>query len=315
MLTAARTCAVAGLFALTAAGLLAATGLKPLRAMQWLKADGGAPGMAAALSYDPGICLDKLASDQAKLGALLFGNPAVLGGQAAKARLTCASCHIDGADNPFFHFPGASGAAGTADVSNSFFSAAGANDAFDPVRIPNLAQPGKISRRDPKALETFLQTLIVKEFEGSAPSEETITALSVYIRSLVPCAQTGSVRQGNNLEVDMAHVTLAQKAAMTALTQGDYDSERLYIAAARDRLGLIHERYAPLAIAAHAKAVEKASAALGEIQNFTDPSRRARAYQLWEKRFQSMGPKLIRAQQRSYYNKAVLQAALEQSPF
>jgi hypothetical protein len=310
-----RTATAALLLTLTATGLLAATGRMPLRAMQWLKVEGGAPAMAAAINYDPGICLSPSASDQARLGEVLFSNPALLGGQASKARLSCASCHVDGADNPFFHFPGASGAAGTADVSNSFFSAAGANDAFDPVVIPNLAPnpaiPGKVSREASGALEDFLQTLIVKEFAGSKPSEETLSALAAYIRALVPCSQAGSIEQGNGVVGDLTRVFIAQKTARVALTQRDYDSERLYIAAARDRLGLIHERYNRPATSSHAKALEKASAELGVILSQPDPARRMIAYQRWEPNLQAIAPKLRKAEARSYYNKALLLAALE----
>ena len=112
-------------------------------------------------------------------GEFLFKAPLLLGGQAAKAGLSCHSCHVNGRGNPHFQFAAISGEPGTADTTHSFFSKSLGNQVFDPVAIPDLTQAGKVDH-DPASgdLEGFITTIVVEEFSGSAEMSEVIGPLA-----------------------------------------------------------------------------------------------------------------------------------------
>ena len=179
------------LLAIIAALLLAIptileAGSKPaLSAMAWLDQE----GQLEALTSAPGIGFRITAetldhTDQMLAGQIAFHTPTLLGGQAAKAGISCASCHVNGRDNPHFSFPGVSGAPGTADVTHSFFSSHRGDGQFNPVLIPDLAKPGKISRDREGELEQFMRGLIVEEFDGAEPDHAVLDTLAVYVRAL-----------------------------------------------------------------------------------------------------------------------------------
>lgn len=197
-----------------------------------------------ALSSQPTACLsiDSKDSELIQAGQALFNTPALLGGQAAKAGLSCASCHVNGRDNPNFLMHGVSVRPGTADVTSSFFSAVRGNGRFDPVPIPDLAAPGKIAR-DPaaKQLAPFIRILIVDEFAGQEPSSAMLDALSAYVRAIRPCAPS---RQSRSLDDQLTILQGAVEGAVYMARRGDPQAARTLVAAARHQLGLISERYA-----------------------------------------------------------------------
>ncbi|WOE75001.1 hypothetical protein [Alterisphingorhabdus coralli] len=292
-----------------AALLLAATDALPLRAMQWLKVDGGPDAMVAAVNYDPGVCLAANASQNALTGEILFRTPSLLGGQAAKAGLSCASCHVNGGDNPNFHFPNASGAPGTADVSNSFFSATGGNGTFDPVSIPNLAEPGKVSRADPGELEAFLKTLIVVEFAGEEPHPAALSALADYIRALRSCEVQGE--SGRSLAGDLALVERAALMAERRMAERDEDMARLLVAGARDTLGRIYERFAGDDLRKERNSIEHSSITLHAASRETGSSNRIASFAVWRETFHGLRQILQRREDESLYNVQRLRERLE----
>lgn len=182
-------------------------------------------------------------ADQAKIGEALFNAPMLLGGQAARADVSCASCHSNGRRNPHFFLAGVSSEPGTADVSSSFFSLARANGRFDPKHIPDLALPGRVSR-DPEngELERFLRGLIVEEFAGRDPSKAALSALAAYVRSVGAC--DGKSEQLRTLADQVKLVRLSVASASQMAKAGDAETAAVLIAGARHQLGLIDERYA-----------------------------------------------------------------------
>ena len=168
--------------------------LKPLLAMNWLSHD----AQFAALSEAPSLCPAPgrdhgRALNDIRAGQILFSSPFMLGGEAARSGLSCAVCHSAGSRNAEFQMRGVSAEPGTADVTNSLFSHSRGNGTFDPVAIPDLRKPGKVSR-DPRngALESFLRQLIEAEFSGTSPSEAQISALAAYVRAqTAPDCQSG----------------------------------------------------------------------------------------------------------------------------
>lgn len=242
----------AALAVLLAFASLAASDAPPLAEMRWLAA-GADP--VAVLTSQPTECIvvpnDKAAIWRINVGAAAFRSPLVLGGQAARAGLSCNSCHRNGRNNPDFHFPGVSGAPGTADVSSSLFSSHRGNGVDDPRPIPDLTGPPatrKVSRdRDSRALETFIHGLITEEFDGPEPSPTVLAGLSDYVRALgegAACAPTATMRWLPS--GDLARASNAVSAARIALAAEDRATALTLTGAARGMLGRVSERYAGL---------------------------------------------------------------------
>lgn len=293
---------------LGAATLLAAPA-QLLQSLRWTQ-----PGAEIeAMTTQPAACLDFEAADRAKVqaGMALFNTPTLLGGQAAKAGLSCASCHVNGRDNPHFLLPSLSGAAGTADVTSSFFSAARGNALHDPVLIPDLAQPGKISRvqGDP-ALEAFIRNLIVEEFSGTEPSAATLSALASYVRAMRPC-QDNAGAQERRLSDQLDLIEVAIKGASVMERLGETSTAKLAIASARHQLGLIDERYCASHFKVERRSLLEASTQLRTIAETDDRATIPASLAIWKQRFDNKTvPRLTAAEPRSLYNREQLKKQL-----
>jgi len=239
--------------------------------MLWVARD--AP-TARALGSAPTECL-KLPADPAlalkiEVGRAAFRTPVLLGGQAARAHITCETCHREGRDNPDFLFPGVSGAAGTADVTNSLFSTHRGNGVDDPKPIPDLSAPKaklKIDQ-DPatQKLEPFLHGLITEEFDGPEPTPAVMAGVAAYVRALEPAACPAKARQPLGVALLMSDTRRAMKAAQAEREAGDPATAVTMVASARSRLGLIDERFAGPGLAADRARLHQADARLARIQ-------------------------------------------------
>ena len=162
--------------ALILTGLAAAEGFA-LRAMGWL-APGADP--AAVLTVEPAECLtlftDAAHRASVEIGRAAFRTPVLLGGQAARAGLSCESCHRGGRSNAGFLFPGVSGRPGTADVTSSLFSSHRGDGVDDPLPIPDLAGDRARLKVAPGALAPFIPGRIVAEFAGPLRGRGTCDA-------------------------------------------------------------------------------------------------------------------------------------------
>ncbi|MCW3846194.1 hypothetical protein OF829_03015 [Sphingomonas sp. LB-2] len=233
-----------------------------LRAERWLTAE----ARLDALSTRPRECLAS-SGDRAlvAIGRTAFRTPALLGGQAAKAGMSCASCHRNGRGNPGFFFPGLSGPPGTADVTSSLMSSHRGNGVADPRPIPDLALPGKISRAPGSpALGIFVHGLVTEEFDGAEPGPAATSGLLAYLRAIRPCAAEGA--EAVTLEQALGDVEAAVAASAHALGLGDRGSARLMLAGARSALGDIDERYALTGLEAARKGLREADRQLLDLQ-------------------------------------------------
>jgi hypothetical protein len=219
----------------------------PLRAMLWVRKD--AP--ADLLATQPTECLkpptDLAAFHDVEVGRAAFRTPLLLGGQAARAGLSCESCHRAGRGNPDFQFPGASGEPGTADVTLSLFSSHRGNGVHDPKPIPDLSAAKASLKVDqsPAAgkLEPFIRGLIVEEFDGPEPPPAVLKGLAAYVRALSPAACPKAAVARVTADGLITDADRAMAAARHALSAGDGATAVLMVAAARARLGLVDERY------------------------------------------------------------------------
>lgn len=292
---------------LTCAAVAQAADRPLIQAMAWLD-----PAQhIAALTTEPrsiGVAQDQ----QAIAGEALFHTPTLLGGQAAKAGLSCASCHENGRDNPAFLFPNVSGKPGTADVTSSFFSSHRGNAIFDPVKIPDLTATGKISRAaNSQELEKFIRNLIVEEFNGQEPTPSVLAALAHYVRSL--SADTGNDRIALTVESQLAAIDQAVQAAKQARQNNELKLSHLLLASARHRLGLIHERYAGKHLTRQRSAIMSASRELGALQDIKESDSFVKVLGQWESNFEKTRALVSEKQHMSLYDPKVLKTALTQT--
>ena len=289
------------LIGLAAAGMAAAAE-PPLRAARWLAA-GRDP--VAALAFEPTECLAPTPDPLVEVGRAAFRTPLLLGGQAARAGLSCASCHRGGRDNPDFAFPGLSGAPGTADVTSSLMSRTRGDGVANPKSIPSLVGAATIDRMPgARTLENFVHGLVFEEFDGAEPPPRVLAGLTAYVRALRPAACPAEARRAVSVAHDLDAATRAVRAADAAFAAGDRAAGRLLVAAARSELGGIDERYAGLARSQ--RRLDAADRALAAVVGAPDPRPQLAAWLADAPRWSRV---LRRAERRSLYDRRRLAAA------
>lgn len=284
-----------------------------LRALRWI-----APGadIVRALTSEPVSCRVPLESTGSvtvlknnfkytniDVGRIAFESPALLGGAAGRMGLSCASCHINGRGNPDFFLEGVSGAAGTADVTNSLFSKSRGNGAFDPTPIPDLAARDGMQMKIRKG-EAFLAKthgLIVEEFDGQEPPEQMLYDVIAYMDGLAMCADP-EARQPLSAQTDMETATTAFWIAWGLAPDG----RRIMARAARERLERLHERFIGADQADVRAALLEASRAIGAWMEAPD----AAGEKIVTDALVLAAERVKREQGRSLYEPEVLRAAL-----
>ncbi|WP_119418017.1 hypothetical protein [Desertibaculum subflavum] len=122
------------------------------------------------------------------LGELVFRAPAMLGGEARRAGLSCDSCHPNGGANTTFFVPGLSAAPGTIDVTHTAWNPANDDGVANPLRIPplwNLPRTAPYGHQGRFGdLTAFVRHVIVDEFAGGEPAPALLGALVAYIEAL-----------------------------------------------------------------------------------------------------------------------------------
>jgi cytochrome c peroxidase len=122
------------------------------------------------------------------LGNLAFSSPAILGGVARQASVSCGTCHVNGAGNAKFFMPKMSTRPGNFDTTGPLFNPKADNLVLDPVRIPSLrgarylAPYGQDGRMP--SLRDFVRNVIVNEFSGPEPSPVILDAIVAYIHDI-----------------------------------------------------------------------------------------------------------------------------------
>lgn len=122
------------------------------------------------------------------LGDLLFSSPAILGGVARQAGISCSTCHQQGGGNARLFVPGMSSRPGNFDTTGPLFNPKADNGVFDPVRPPSLrgakylapyGHDGRFAN-----LRDFVRNVIVNEFAGPEPSAQVLDGLIAYIHEI-----------------------------------------------------------------------------------------------------------------------------------
>lgn len=279
----------------------------PIREARWLKS----PDIVADLTTQPRECLawpkDRAQRRSVAVGRALFRSPLLLGGQAARAGLSCASCHRNGRGNPNFHFPGISGAPGTADVTASLMSEHRGDGIFNPKPIPDLAgDPSRLKVKGTPAARRFIHGLIAEEFDGPEPSPAALDSVAAYVDALGPAACGRGRGEAVTLAATLAEVGAAVDLAAAAYAQGDAATGRALLAAARSTLGSIDERFQVAGLEALRGELRAADRQLLELQQSGAAGRWAGWQREWPKRRRA----LRSGEARSLFNPAVLRRLL-----
>jgi hypothetical protein len=292
---------------LPAALLLAAASDAPLllREQAWT-----APSEALArdLTQAPGECL-AARSVEIEIGRALFRSPALLGGPAARAGLSCNACHADGRANARFLLPELTNRPGAADVTSAWSSRVRGDGVMNPVDIPDLA--GVAARaafgqaREP-SLEAFVRGVIEEEFQGEAPPAQALDGVIAYLRALDATACPEGA----------APVTLQTAAddvrrAVAAAEGADAATARLVLLAAQDAIGRIVERLPERRFARERTRFEALARELGALRGVDDAhAAMTTALPGWRARFDAVAARVAQRKRLTYFNEATLRAAL-----
>lgn len=145
------------------------------------------------------------------LGDLLFSSPAILGGVARQAGISCATCHQQGSNNARLFIPGLSRRPGTFDTTGALFNPKADNGVFDPVRVPSLRGAKYLApyTHDGRfaTLREFTHHAIVNEFAGPEPSAQVLDALVNYLQeiSFLPNPKLAAAGRLSQQASDAAH--------------------------------------------------------------------------------------------------------------
>ena len=278
----------------------------PIREARWLKS----PDLLADLTTLPAECLawpkDAAERREVAVGRALFRSPLLLGGQAARAGLSCASCHRNGRTNPHFHFPGVSGDPGTADVTASIMSEHRGDGIFNPRPIPDLGgDPAKLKRKGTPQISAFVLGLITQEFDGPEPSPAELKSVVAYVETIKPAACRASGAP-ISLESKLAEVDSAVKLAAQAYAGGDAATGRALLAAARSTLGAIDERFQVVGLEDDRAQLAAASATLFQLEE----AGQAGPWKQWKRDWPAHKRVLRSAATKSLFNPAVLRKLL-----
>ena len=278
----------------------------PIRDVRWLAA--GVPlervNQLPAECYRPPI--DPKERRSAEIGRIAFRAPLLLGGQAARVGLSCSSCHRNGRGNPDFHFPGVSGAPGTADVTTSILSSHRGDEKFNPKPIPDLAgDPEKrIASRDPSKpdLENFIHGLITQEFDGPEPPRAVLDGVAAYVRAIEPANCSG-----DDVSVSAKSLILEVDTALRlARHERDRPTARLLIGAARSNLGRIDERFQVPGLEAERRLLVEADEELRALQDGLGSRAEESLWSQWDRSWPARRGRLQVDAWRSLFSNAVL---------
>lgn len=270
-----------------------------------------APGAERArhMTQAPSECLARR-DTQTEIGRALFRSPALLGGQAARAGLSCHACHSNGRVNAHFLLPELTDRPGAADVTSEWASHTRGDGVANPIDIPELndvtLRNAFGQARDP-SLEHFVRGVIVEEFQGQAPPTQAFDGVIAYLGALRTDACSAT-----DTPIDLTSASDDVRRALTAAESADRETARLLVLAAQDSMGRIAERLPVRRFASDRSRIERLARELGAMRNAEDVHTTLEAaLPGWRARFDAAISRLGRREQATYFNEATLRRALE----
>ena len=272
------------------------------------------------LAASPGECLKAPAGGGegylVEAGRAAFRSPLLFGGPAARAGLSCNSCHRDGRGNPDFFLAGVSDGPGTADVTSSLMSKVREDGIANPVAIPTLVGAGSKSSFGTMApqptLEAFIHGAVEDEFQG-APPASIVKAIAAYVAHLDAgaCPEEAAPQ---TVRAAMADVDRALGAAEGALARDDGAAADFLLLAAQNALSPIHERYSDLRLWRERDGLEQLARDIGAIRPLLEAAPREVSRRLAATRAAAgeLATRLHKMRRRSLYDLKVLRRAVEE---
>jgi hypothetical protein len=270
-----------------------------------------APGETRAhdLTHAPGECI-AVRTPETEIGRALFRSPALLGGPAARAGLSCNACHSNGRINQRFLLPELTDRAGAADVTSEWSSRVRGDGLVNPVNIPDLVSVGAretLGRAHDRSLEHFTQAVIGEEFQGPAPPPQAFAALIAYLRAL----DAGACPPGE-VALTLAAAADDVRRALSATQGGEPATASLLALSAQDAMGRIAERLPARNFAPERARLQALSRELGRMRAADDiATALSTALPGWRARFDALIARVARRERRSYFNEATLRHALQ----
>ncbi|HVZ99292.1 MAG TPA: hypothetical protein VG841_03135 [Caulobacterales bacterium] len=270
-----------------------------LRAAAWTQAG---PELAHALTHAPPECYRPAREDaqraREEIGRALFRSPVLLGGPAAREALSCESCHANGRANAHFFLQALTDRPGAADVTSEWSSRTRGDGVMNPRPIPDLAGvAGKASFgfEHVASLDAFVRGVIVEEFQGQAPPDQAFASLIAYLRAL----DASACPSGGETAITLSGQSEDVLRAVAALGDADAPTQRPLRLAARAAIARIAERLPAAAFARDRAALEALARELeaGPAAN-------------WNERFAARIRLIAPREGETYYNEAILAAAL-----
>ncbi len=269
-----------------------------------------APGetLAYDMTHAPVECLSAR-TPEIEIGRALFRSPALLGGPAARAGLSCHACHSNGAVNARFLLPELTDRAGHADVTSEWASNVRGDGEVNPLPIPNLAD---VSERDAfgqsrePSLAAFVHGVIVEEFQGVPPPPRAFAGLIAYLLAL----RSAACPQGN------AAITLAASAddvrrAIAVAEVADTETANVLLLASQDAVGRIVERLPADRFSPERRTFEALARELGALRRAEMPeAAMAATLPGWRARFDAAVARTAPHEPDTYFNEAILRKAL-----
>lgn len=277
-----------------------------LREQAWTAPE---PTLARDLTQAPTECL-AARTTESEIGRALFRTPVLLGGQAARAGLSCNACHANGGINTRFLLPELTDRPGHSDVTSEWASATRGDGVANPLPIPDLAGSAGHATfghtREP-SLEAFVRGVIVEEFQGEPPTTQAFAGMIAYLRALRLRACPSD---------DVAPVTLATAAddvrrALAAAEGADAETAPLLLLATQDSVGRIVERLPAHAFSADRRRFETLARELGAMRGGDVHAALSAAAPGWRTRFDAAVAQVARRETRTYFNERTLARALE----
>jgi len=201
----------------------------------------------SALSQVPSECVKPLDDPRFSLGRLAFNSPRLLGGQAGRMGLSCASCHPSGRANNEFFIQQISDQPGKVDISHHFLSSQGGDKIFNPRPIPDLAdiQNLRFKERNDAIFDELLVRLIEVEFDGQPATASVFDSLKLYLglNDIQHCEAPGHVNR-RTLATDWTLIEDGMIALAYSITLDDTEAIHFVSASMRSILETLYRFYA-----------------------------------------------------------------------
>ncbi|GAN00366.1 cytochrome c peroxidase [alpha proteobacterium U9-1i] len=263
--------------------------------------------LAHTLTHHQSECLARR-DQQIEIGRALFRSPALLGGPAARAGLSCHACHSNGGMNTAFLLPELTDRPGHADVTSEWASATLGDGVSNPIAIPDLAgASGKSSfgRLQVASLEQFTRNVIEQEFQGETPPAQAFDGVLSYMRALRLSACPAEAESA----ITLASAADDVRRAINAAREADAPTRSLLLLSAQDAVGRIVERLPAARFRRERSRLEGLARDAGAARDASDPIA-ALETTAWSTRFDAVIAQLARDERRTYFNEPTLARAL-----